>query len=89
MTEAFRRTLAEGLEIVADRIDRAALRHQRHAAPESELLEEIGLPASTYAAEKAAGRGPRTFKIGRRIYVRIADWHAWLDERAGAGGSAA
>lgn len=50
-----------------------------YASPESTLLETIGLPRSTYAAVKAAGRGPKTFKIGRRIYVLHSEWYAWLD----------
>ncbi|MBD9526206.1 hypothetical protein [Paracoccus sp. PAR01] len=56
----------------------------RYAAPETELVAELDLPLSTYQAEKAAGRGPRVFQIGRRNYVLLRDWQAWLEGRAGA-----
>ncbi|MGA0615616.1 hypothetical protein [Paracoccus sp. KR1-242] len=54
----------------------------RVAAPETELVAELGLPYSTYAREKAEGRGPRVFQIGRRNYVLLTDWQAWLEARA-------
>lgn len=57
----------------------------RVAATESELVELLGVPISTYMAEKAKGRGPRTFKIGRRNFVLLKDWAAWLHARAEQG----
>ncbi|MDP2518833.1 hypothetical protein [Shimia thalassica] len=54
----------------------------RIAVPFLELLATIDLPESTYRKETAEGRGCRTFKIGRRKYVLMDDWEAWLRERA-------
>ncbi|MFG6080747.1 hypothetical protein ACEUZ9_001354 [Paracoccus litorisediminis] len=54
----------------------------RIAAPETELVAEIDLPLSTYMREKARGAGPRVFTIGRRNYILLRDWQAWLEARA-------
>ena len=69
------------VRMVADQIRRGS--YPKIAAPETELVEDLDLPLSTYHGEKAAGRGPRTFKIGRRNYILLADWQAWLESRAG------
>jgi hypothetical protein len=58
----------------------------RVAAPETELVESIDLAVSTYRACIRGGRGPRTFKIGRRNFVLIEDWNAWLRQMAETGG---
>jgi len=47
----------------------------------------LGLPYSTIDKLRAQGRGPRTFLIGRRLYVRQKDFRDWIDrlaEEAGA-----
>jgi len=57
------------------------------AAPALPLIEValfLDLPVSTLNKLHTQGRGPRTFKIGRRLYVRQADLRAWLDELAEA-----
>jgi hypothetical protein len=33
-------------------------------------------------ALRKAGTGPRCFRLGRRVYARIADWNSWLDAMA-------
>ena len=58
----------------------------RVAAPETELIERLGVAVSTYRACVRGGRGPRTFKIGRRNFVLIEDWSAWLRQMAQSGG---
>ena len=42
----------------------------------------LDLPRSTLDKLHAQGKGPRYFKIGRRLYVRQADLRAWLDRMA-------
>jgi hypothetical protein len=56
------------------------------AAPEADLIDSLGVAVSTYRACTRGGRGPRTFKIGRRNFVLIADWEVWLRELAKTGG---
>lgn len=52
------------------------------AAPIGELVRAIDLPESTYRSEEAAGRGCRTFFIGRRKYALLTDWENWLTSLA-------
>lgn len=55
------------------------------AAPALPMLEValfLDIPVSTLDKLRAQGRGPRCFKIGRRLYVRQADLRAWLDDLA-------
>jgi predicted DNA-binding transcriptional regulator AlpA len=62
------------------------------AAPALPLIEValfLDLPVSTLDKLRAQGRGPRTFKIGRRLYVRQADLRRWLDDLADAAQDAA
>jgi hypothetical protein len=51
-------------------------------------LTDVGLffdvPLSTLDMLRAKGDGPRTFKIGRRLYVRQSDLRAWIDKLAEA-----
>jgi hypothetical protein len=42
----------------------------------------LNLPLSTLNALRAQGRGPQSFLLGRRIYVRQSDMRAWLDRMA-------
>lgn len=57
------------------------------AAPALPLIEValfLDLPVSTLDKLRAQGRGPKCFKIGRRLYVRQTDLRAWLDQLAEA-----
>jgi hypothetical protein len=57
------------------------------AAPALPLVDVslfLDVPLSTLDKLRAEGRGPRTFKIGRRLYVRQGDMRAWLDALAEA-----
>lgn len=52
------------------------------ALPVADVALFLDLPLSTVDKLRAEGRGPRTFKIGRRLYVRQQDMRAWLDRLA-------
>lgn len=54
----------------------------RHAAPLDDLAASVGLPAYTLDELSRKGKGPPIFKLGRRIFCRIADFHEWLDDCA-------
>jgi hypothetical protein len=58
-----------------------------HAARLERLAADYDVPPSTLRALIADGRGPRTFTIGRLVYVRRSDWVEWLDTLAEAGGT--
>jgi hypothetical protein len=58
-----------------------------HACRLEYLAAAYSIPPSTLRALDAAGRGPRTFRIGRLLFCRIADWRAWLDQLADRGGA--
>jgi hypothetical protein len=53
-----------------------------HAAPLVAWCKAYGVPLSTLYQLTRERRGPRTFKVGRRIFARRADWHKWLDDLA-------
>ena len=50
-----------------------------YAATLEVLASSIGLPTPTLDALVRAGRGPPTFKIGRRVFGLVGDFHGWLD----------
>jgi hypothetical protein len=54
------------------------------ALPLADVSLFLDCPLSTLDMLRAQGRGPRTFKIGRRLYVRQADLRDWLDSMATA-----
>lgn len=54
------------------------------ALPLADVSLFLDCPLSTLDMLRAKGDGPRTFKIGRRLYVRQADLRAWLDRMAEA-----
>ena len=57
------------------------------AQPFNELAAELKLPLSTLHLLRARGKGPRTFRLGRHVYVSKQakqEWIAALD----AGGAA-
>ena len=55
------------------------------AAPEVDLVESLRLSVSTYRACIRRGDGPRTFKLGRRNFILLDDWEAWLRQMAKTG----
>jgi len=52
------------------------------ALPVADVALFLDLPLSTVDKLRAQGRGPHTFKIGRRLYVRQSDLRSWLDRLA-------
>jgi hypothetical protein len=48
------------------------------ALPIAEVALFIGVPLSTIDKLRAQGHGPRTFKIGRRLFVLQEDLRDWL-----------
>lgn len=52
------------------------------ALPLADVALFLDLPTSTVDKLRAQGRGPKCFKIGRRLYVRQVDLRAWLDRLA-------
>jgi hypothetical protein len=52
------------------------------AMPVADAAMLLDLPLRTMDQLRAQGKGPRTFKIGRRLFVRQADLRDWLDQMA-------
>ena len=55
--------------------------------PLADIALLLDLPLSTIDKLRAQGKGPKCFKIGRRLYVRQADLRAWLDTMANSEGA--
>ena len=47
-----------------------------------QAAERAGLSVSGLRYLRSIGDGPRTLKIGRRIYIKPADLTGWLSSRA-------
>lgn len=52
------------------------------ALPLADVAMFLDLPLSTVDKLRAQGKGPKCFKLGRRLYVRQIDLRAWLDAMA-------
>lgn len=50
--------------------------------PIADVALFLDLPLSTVDKLRAEGKGPRCFKLGRRLYVRQTDLRTWLDQMA-------
>lgn len=46
-----------------------------------EIAELIRVPVTTLRFWRHNGRGPLTFKVGRRVVARESDVRAWLKEQ--------
>ena len=53
-----------------------------HTKPIDALATEMGLPPGTMIQLHIRGKGPPTFKVGRRLFCRVADFYDWLDKIA-------
>ncbi|MDQ2954902.1 MAG: helix-turn-helix domain-containing protein [Pseudomonadota bacterium] len=53
-----------------------------HALPIADVALYLDVPMSTLDKLRAQGKGPKCFRLGRRLYVRQADLRAWLDQMA-------
>ena len=49
------------------------------ALPVADVALFLDVPLSTVDKLRAKGKGPRTFRIGRRLYVHQTDLRAWLE----------
>jgi hypothetical protein len=76
-------------EIQRNRAERIAAMWLRPALPEDDVPLVLSYPPSSWAALKASGNAPRSFRIGRRCYYLTADLRAWLERRAEAAAAAA
>lgn len=52
------------------------------ALPLADIALFLYLPLSTVDKLRAKGKGPKCFKLGRRLYVRQSDLREWLDAMA-------
>ena len=52
------------------------------ALPIADVALFLDLPLSTVDKLRATGKGPKCFKIGRRLFVRQTDLRDWLDAMA-------
>jgi predicted DNA-binding transcriptional regulator AlpA len=70
-----------------DYVERAGRMAAMLAAPALPIVDVallLDIPLSTVDKLRAQGRGPKCFRIGRRLYVRQADLRTWLDDLAEA-----
>ncbi|MCC7325562.1 MAG: hypothetical protein IT521_01990 [Burkholderiales bacterium] len=68
----------------AERAQRLGALIQAPALPLYDVALFFQIPVSTIDMLRAKGQGPRTFKIGRRLYVRQVDMREWIDRLATA-----
>ncbi|NKZ13663.1 helix-turn-helix domain-containing protein [Mycolicibacterium septicum DSM 44393] len=47
----------------------------------AEVSAYAGIPEATLRWYRSKGKGPRSFRVGRKIRYRKADVLAWLDEQ--------
>ena len=84
MRGGMRSTDREAFQEAGERERRMADFYAAPVLPIADVAMFLDLPLSTVDKLRAQGKGPRCFKIGRRLYVRQADLHAWLDQLAEA-----
>lgn len=54
--------------------------NQRQLLTTSEVAELVRAPESTVRYWRHCGRGPHSFRVGRRVVYRPEDVEAWLEE---------
>ena len=77
--------LKSGRDAQPDRAERARRLGDLIAAPAlplSDIALFLNLPLSTMDKLRGQGKGPKCFRLGRRLYVRQSDLRAWLDVMA-------
>ena len=52
------------------------------ALPLADVAIFLDLPLSTMDKLRVQGKGPRCFKLGRRLYVHQTDLRKWIDSMA-------
>lgn len=50
-----------------------------------EVSEKTGIPVETLRHYRKLNKGPRSYKLGRRVRYDVADLATWLDAQRGAG----
>ncbi len=53
-----------------------------------EVAELTRTPTETVRYWRSIGKGPKSFKVGRRVLYAIEDVQAWIDEARNAGDAA-
>lgn len=46
-----------------------------------EIAAELRVPESTFRTWRSLGKGPKSFKLGRRVVYRRSDVQAWIDRQ--------
>ena len=52
---------------------------QRQVLNRTDLERETGIPAETWRYWAWRGEGPRSYRVGRRVYVDRAEFDAWWE----------
>ena len=47
----------------------------------AETAEVLRVPVRTLYVWRGAGRGPRSYRVGKHVLYRLADVEAWLEEQ--------
>jgi predicted DNA-binding transcriptional regulator AlpA len=47
----------------------------------AEVAQVIGVPIATVRHWRYTGYGPKSARIGKRVFYRTADVHDWLDSQ--------
>lgn len=53
-----------------------------------EVAEAVRTPVETVRYWRHVGKGPKSFKVGRRVLYAVDDVERWLEEAREAGGAA-
>lgn len=78
--------LASGLCDLAERITEKLPAPAPHAARLSFWCARDNIPESTVRAASAAGKGPKTYKMGRLDFCTAHHWNEWHTSLAETGG---
>jgi predicted DNA-binding transcriptional regulator AlpA len=49
-----------------------------------EIAEMTGIPVDTLRFYRQVGKGPKTFKLGRRVVAYESDVNAWIEAQRAA-----
>jgi predicted DNA-binding transcriptional regulator AlpA len=76
------RTVTDQTRPTNDRHDQSSRRNDDDLLTIDEVAAILRTPKATLRYWRHLGIGPHSFKIGRRVFYRACDVHAWLDEQA-------
>jgi hypothetical protein len=86
MTDEMRALVAETAKAVAAELARQSGVQHLECLPLEALAQAHDIPMTTLHYARQAGKGPRVFSIGRRVYCLRRDWNDWLEGLAATGG---